>query len=43
MGTSQAAQAAIAGMNGSTLDGRALRVNEAEERQGGGPSHQEKH
>jgi RNA recognition motif-containing protein len=36
MGTSQAAQAAIAGMNGSNLDGRALRVNEAEERQGGG-------
>ncbi len=36
MGTSAAAQAAIAGMNGSTLDGRALRVNEAEERQGGG-------
>ena len=36
MGTAAAAQAAIAGMNGSTLDGRALRVNEAEERQGGG-------
>ena len=36
MGTSAAAQAAIAGMNGSNLDGRALRVNEAEERQGGG-------
>jgi cold-inducible RNA-binding protein len=36
MGTSAAAEAAIAGMNGSTLDGRALRVNEAEERQGGG-------
>ena len=36
MGTSQAAQAAIEGMNGSNLDGRALRVNEAEERQGGG-------
>jgi RNA recognition motif-containing protein len=36
MGTSTAAQAAIAGMNGSTLEGRALRVNEAEERQGGG-------
>jgi RNA recognition motif-containing protein len=35
MGTSAAAQAAIAGMNGSTLDGRDLRVNEAEERQGG--------
>ncbi len=36
MGTGAAAQAAIAGMNGSTLDGRPLRVNEAEERQGGG-------
>jgi len=36
MGSSAAAQAAISGMNGSTLDGRALRVNEAEERQGGG-------
>ncbi|MBV9945378.1 MAG: RNA-binding protein [Myxococcales bacterium] len=35
MGTSAAAQAAIADMNGSTLDGRPLRVNEAEERQGG--------
>jgi RNA recognition motif-containing protein len=36
MGTSEAAQAAIAGMNGSSLEGRELRVNEAEERQGGG-------
>jgi RNA recognition motif-containing protein len=36
MGTSAAAQSAIAGMNGATLDGRALRVNEAEERKGGG-------
>ena len=36
MGTMDAAQAAIAGMNGSNLDGRDLRVNEAEERQGGG-------
>jgi len=36
MGNSAAAQAAISGMNGSTLDGRLLRVNEAEERQGGG-------
>jgi cold-inducible RNA-binding protein len=36
MGTVEAAQAAIAGMNGSSLDGRDLRVNEAEERQGGG-------
>jgi RNA recognition motif-containing protein len=35
MGTSAAAQAAIGGMNGSSLDGRELRVNEAEERQGG--------
>ncbi len=38
MGTSDAAAKAIAGMNGAMLDGRALRVNEAEERQsrGGG-------
>jgi len=38
MGSSQAAQAAISGMNGANLDGRALRVNEAEERpdRGGG-------
>jgi RNA recognition motif-containing protein len=35
MGTSAAAQAAIEGMNGSPLDGRVLRVNEAEERPGG--------
>lgn len=39
MGTAQEAAKAIAEMNGATLDGRALRVNEAEERQqsrGGG-------
>jgi RNA recognition motif-containing protein len=36
MGTREAAQAAMATMNGSNLDGRDLRVNEAEERQGGG-------
>ena len=36
MGTAAAAQSAIAGMNGQALDGRVLRVNEAEERQGGG-------
>ncbi len=36
MGVAAAAEAAIAGMNGSMLDGRALRVNEAEERKGGG-------
>ena len=36
MGTSQAAQAAIAKMNGAMLDGRPLRVNEAEERSRGG-------
>ena len=35
MGTSSSAQAAIAGMNGADLDGRSLRVNEAEERGGG--------
>ncbi|HEX7480247.1 MAG TPA: RNA-binding protein [Polyangiales bacterium] len=38
MGTDQEAQAAMNAMNGQMLDGRALRVNEAEERQqrGGG-------
>jgi RNA recognition motif-containing protein len=36
MGSADAAQKAIAGMNGTLLDGRALKVNEAEERQGGG-------
>ena len=39
MGTSQEAASAIASMNGALLDGRPLRVNEAEERQqrsGGG-------
>ena len=36
MGTNEAALAAIAGMNGQSLDGRSLRVNEAEERSGGG-------
>jgi len=39
MGSSQEAQRAINEMNGALLDGRALRVNEAEERQnnrGGG-------
>lgn len=38
MGTSEAAQTAIREMNGAVLDGRALKVNEAEERQnrGGG-------
>jgi RNA recognition motif-containing protein len=35
MGTDEAARSAIASMNGSNLDGRELRVNEAEERQGG--------
>jgi len=35
MGNNAAAQAAIAGLNGSTVDGRPLRVNEAEERSGG--------
>jgi RNA recognition motif-containing protein len=38
MGTSEAAQAAIAGMNGQSLDGRALRVNEAEDRPASGGS-----
>lgn len=36
MGNSQQAQAAITAMNGTLLDGRALRVNVAEERPGGG-------
>jgi RNA recognition motif-containing protein len=36
MGTSQEAQNAMAQMNGAMLDGRSLRVNDAEERQGGG-------
>ena len=36
MGTAAAAAAAIAKMNGALLDGRALKVNEAEERQSGG-------
>jgi RNA recognition motif-containing protein len=38
MGSAEAAQKAISEMNGAMLDGRALKVNEAEERQnrGGG-------
>jgi len=36
MGSADAAQKAISGMNGALLDGRALKVNEAEERQSGG-------
>jgi RNA recognition motif-containing protein len=36
MGTSQLAAEAISRMNGTPLDGRPLRVNEAEERKGGG-------
>jgi RNA recognition motif-containing protein len=36
MGSADAAAKAIAGMNGKVLDGRALRVNEAEERPSGG-------
>jgi RNA recognition motif-containing protein len=36
MSTPEAATNAIAQMDGATLDGRALRVNEAEERNGGG-------
>jgi RNA recognition motif-containing protein len=35
MGTDDAAQAAISGMNGKDLDGRTLRVNEAEDRSSG--------
>ena len=36
MGTDDAAMKAIAQMNGAILDGRALKVNEAQERQSGG-------
>lgn len=36
MATSQAAEDAISRLNGSLMDGRALRVNEAEERKTGG-------
>ncbi|MBK8217504.1 MAG: RNA-binding protein [Myxococcales bacterium] len=36
MSTQAEAQKAIAEMNGALLDGRPLRVNEAEERRGGG-------
>lgn len=36
LGNSHEAQKAIAAMNGTMLDGRALRVNEAEERSSGG-------
>jgi RNA recognition motif-containing protein len=36
MGSAQAAQSAIAKMNGAVVDGRPLRVNEAEERPRGG-------
>jgi len=36
MGTQQEADKAISEMNGTDLDGRALRVNEAEERSRGG-------
>lgn len=35
MGSQDEAQGAIAAMNGAELDGRALKVNEAEERPGG--------
>jgi cold-inducible RNA-binding protein len=37
MGSSEAAKAAIEKMNGADLDGRPLRVNEAEERRDRGP------
>jgi len=36
MGTRDEAESAIQGMNGADLGGRALKVNEAEERAGGG-------
>ena len=37
MGTNEDAQRAATAMNGAMLDGRALRVNEAEDRPQGGP------
>jgi RNA recognition motif-containing protein len=37
MGSEQDARKAMSGMDGMMLDGRALRVNEAEERQSRGP------
>jgi len=36
MGTNEEANSAIQGMNGADLDGRSLKVNEAEERSSGG-------
>jgi RNA recognition motif-containing protein len=36
MGSAAGAQKAIQSLNGAVVDGRPLRVNEAEERQGGG-------
>ena len=36
MGSRSEAEGAMSAMNGADLDGRALRVNEAEERSGGG-------
>jgi cold-inducible RNA-binding protein len=36
MGSTQAAEKAIADLNGMTLNGRAIKVNEAQERTGGG-------
>ncbi|HVJ15797.1 MAG TPA: RNA-binding protein [Polyangiaceae bacterium] len=38
MGSQEQAQSAISAMSGADLDGRTLRVNEAEERSGGGRS-----
>ena len=39
MGTSDAAQTAIREMNGAVLDGRALKVNEAQDRDRSGGGH----
>ena len=36
MGSAQAATAAISQFNGAMVDGRSLKVNEAQERTGGG-------
>ena len=43
MATEGDAQAAIEALDGQELDGRALRVNEAEERKGGGGSRSRGH
>ena len=41
MGSEEEAQAAMEALNGLELQGRVLKVNEARERRGGGPSDRE--